>query len=42
MLLDHGADPNAKNAEGKTPLGLAAAHQRTDVAEMLRARGAVE
>lgn len=38
-LLDHGADPNSRNYEDKTPLQVALDHEHTAVAELLRARG---
>jgi len=40
MLLDLGLDPNAANAEGRTPLMGAALKGRTEVIELLVARGA--
>lgn len=42
LLLDHGADPLLKRKDGRTPLALAIGMGRTDVAELLRRRGAVE
>ncbi len=40
MLLDLGLDPNSANQEGRTPLMGAALKGRTDVIELLVARGA--
>jgi len=40
LLLDHGADPNVKQAGGWTPLHQAAAHGRREVVELLLAHGA--
>jgi ankyrin repeat protein len=40
LLLDHGADPNATQAGGFTPLFSAAAANRRDLAELLLGRGA--
>ncbi|HLK59030.1 MAG TPA: ankyrin repeat domain-containing protein [Chthonomonadaceae bacterium] len=40
MLLDKGANPNAQNADGKTPLMAAAASGRVDACQALLARGA--
>jgi ankyrin repeat protein len=42
LLLDHGADLAAKDYEGKTPLATAIKNNRTDVADLLRERGATE
>ncbi len=39
LLVGHGADVNAQNKEGKTPLDRALARGWTDVAELLRAHG---
>jgi ankyrin repeat protein len=39
-LLDQGADPNAENSHGKTPLGLALLSDHPDVAQLLVERGA--
>jgi ankyrin repeat protein len=36
LLLEHGADVNAKTAEGKTPLDYAREHDRTEMVELLR------
>jgi ankyrin repeat protein len=40
LLLENGADPNAKNGEGKTPLMFARENGRAEVAELLRKHGA--
>jgi len=40
LFLAHGADPNAKNYEGDTPLDEALARGFTDIAEILRKHGA--
>ncbi len=40
MLLFKGADPNARDAEGLTPLHLAAAHGDTEGVEVLISRRA--
>ncbi|MDH4162887.1 MAG: ankyrin repeat domain-containing protein [Nitrospirota bacterium] len=40
ILLEKGADVNSRNAAGRTPLLLAAARGRTEIAEMLIDRGA--
>jgi len=40
LLLDHGADVNARTRSGRTPLMLAAKHNNTDLAELLLARNA--
>jgi ankyrin repeat protein len=40
LLLDHGADPQLANGDGKTPLDLATAEGHTAVIEMLRNAGA--
>jgi hypothetical protein len=42
LLLDHGADPAAKDFEGKTPLTAALKNGHEDIAELLRQRGASE
>jgi ankyrin repeat protein len=42
LLLDRGADPNAKDFQGKTALGSANKVGRTDIADLLRRRGATE
>jgi ankyrin repeat protein len=39
-LLDHGADPNSRNYEDKTPLQVALERDHAPVADVLRARGA--
>jgi hypothetical protein len=40
LLLAHGADPEAPGADGRSPYRLAVAHGRTDLAALLRQRGA--
>ncbi|KAK8783496.1 hypothetical protein V5799_010140 [Amblyomma americanum] len=40
LLLDRGADPEAKDAEGQTPLHYAASCGHQQVAELLLKRGA--
>jgi cytohesin len=40
LLLDHAADPNAVDDQGRTPLGMAEAKGHGAVAQALRARGA--
>lgn len=40
LLLDHGADVNARTRAGRTPLMLAAKHSNTDQADLLLARHA--
>lgn len=42
MLLDHGASITERNNEGQTPLAYALAKNRSDMAELLRQRGAQE
>jgi ankyrin repeat protein len=42
MLLDHGANVNAKDWYGKTPLTLAKENGHTDIVELLRKHGAKE
>jgi ankyrin repeat protein len=41
-LLEKGADVQAKNNVGKTPLHLACMNGHHDIAAMLRAKGAIE
>ena len=41
-LLEHGADPNPLNYEGKTPLKLAVEGGKADIAAILRAGGGIE
>jgi len=40
FLLDHGADPNAENEQGDTPLALAEKQGHAEVVAMLKAHGA--
>ena len=40
LLIDRGADIDARTVEGKTPYALAKAHNRNAIAELLRERGA--
>jgi len=40
LLLEKGADPNARNGEGKTPLTFAREKGHDSVVELLRKRGA--
>jgi ankyrin repeat protein len=40
VLLDHGADPNARGAHGLTPLATAARNGRVEAIELLLAHGA--
>lgn len=42
LLLDHGADPNTPNKEGKTALEIALAQGSNDIAQILRGHGARE
>jgi len=42
LLLDHGANINARGENGKTPLTVALENKKTEMAEFLRSRGAVE
>ena len=42
MLIDHGAEVNAKDAAGSTPLALARSKERSRVVEFLRERGGTE
>jgi ankyrin repeat protein len=42
LLLDHGADINARGEAGKTPLTIALENKKTEMADFLRARGAVQ
>ena len=42
MLLDHGADPRAKNDGGKTPVNVAEENGQTAFAEWLRTRQKAE
>jgi ankyrin repeat protein len=40
LLLEHGADANAGEGDGRSPYRLALTHGRSDVADLLRRRGA--
>jgi len=40
LLLEHGADPNVKNRDGKTPLHNAASEGHLEVVKLLLERGA--
>ena len=40
MLLDHGADPNAADSQGLTPLQVATAGNETAIIAALRRKGA--
>jgi ankyrin repeat protein len=40
LLLDHGADPDAPGPDGRSPYRLALSEGRTDLADLLRRRGA--
>ncbi|MHC4788990.1 MAG: ankyrin repeat domain-containing protein [Planctomycetota bacterium] len=42
LLIDNGAQLNARDKEGNTPVGVALMNGRKEVAEFLRARGGVE
>jgi len=42
LLIEHGADVNARKADGQTALELAIQHSHPEVAEVLRWRGAAE
>ena len=42
LLLDHGAQINAKSDDGTTALKLATNNGKTDVAALLRERGATQ
>jgi ankyrin repeat protein len=39
LLIDKGADVNAKSKVGVTPLDLAEAHNQTETADLLRKHG---
>lgn len=40
LLLDHGADPNARNERNELPLGYACSYEHWEAAELLVERGA--
>ena len=40
LLLDHGADPNARNGSNEVPLGFACSYEQWEAAELLVKRGA--
>ncbi len=40
LLLDHGADPNARNGHNEVPLGYACSYGQWDAAKLLVERGA--
>ncbi len=40
LLLDHGADPNARNGRNELPLGFACSYQQWEAAKLLVERGA--
>lgn len=42
LLLEHGAEINAKTKDGKTPLAFALSRSQTEMAAFLRRRGAVQ
>ena len=42
LLLEHGADINARGDEGKTPLTVALDNKQTEMADFLRSRGGVQ
>lgn len=42
MLLDRGADPNAKDAKGNTPLSLASSERYRDIVALLKGTGGKE
>ena len=42
LLLDHGANLNAKDDKGKTPLTIALEYKQTEMAKLLRDKGAVQ
>ena len=42
LLLDHGANLNAKDDHGKTPLTIALEYKQTEMAKFLRDRKAIQ
>lgn len=40
LLLDHGADPNARNGSNELPLGYACSYEQWEAAKLLVERGA--
>jgi ankyrin repeat protein len=42
LLLDHGANINAKNDKGKTPLTIALEFEQTEMAKFLRRHKATQ
>ena len=40
VLLDHGADPNARNGRNESPLGYACSYEKWEAAKLLVERGA--
>jgi ankyrin repeat protein len=42
LLLDHGANLNARDDNGKTPLTIALEYKQTEMAKFLRDRDAIQ
>jgi len=40
LLIDNGADGNAKNGKGRTPIDSAKKRRRTEIVELLKKHGA--